>query len=62
VGRRAYPAEFRRKMLDLVESGRPIAEVATVLGISEQTIYLCGGRSASTRASSPARRAPSVLS
>jgi transposase-like protein len=40
VGRRAYPAEFRRKVLDLVESGRPIAEVATVLGISEQTIYL----------------------
>jgi transposase len=40
VGRRGYPAEFRRKVLDLVESGRAVAEAATVLGISEQTIYL----------------------
>jgi transposase-like protein len=40
VGRRGYPAEFRRKVLDLVEAGRPVAEVATLLGISEQTIYL----------------------
>ncbi len=26
-------------MLDLVESGRPVAEVAKALGISDQTIY-----------------------
>jgi hypothetical protein len=32
--------EFRRKVLDLVESGQALAEVATVPGISEQTIYL----------------------
>ena len=38
-GRRGYPAEFRRKVLDLVESGRPVAEVAKALGISDQTIY-----------------------
>jgi transposase len=39
VGRRGYPAEFRRKVLDLVESGRAVAEVATVLGVSSETIY-----------------------
>ncbi|MFD0487557.1 transposase [Saccharopolyspora erythraea] len=36
---RRYPAEFRRKVLDLVESGRPVAQVAHDLGISDQTIY-----------------------
>ena len=39
MGRRGYPPEFRRKVLDLVEAGRPIAEVAQALGISEQSIY-----------------------
>lgn len=33
------PPEFRRKVLDLVESGRKVAEVAQLLGISDQTIY-----------------------
>jgi len=35
VGRRGYPPEFRRKVLDLVTSGR---KVAVDLEISEQTI------------------------
>jgi putative transposase len=39
VGRRGYLSEFRRKVLDLVEAGRPIAEVAKALGISDQSIY-----------------------
>jgi transposase-like protein len=39
VGRRGYPPEFRRKVLDLLESGRKVADVARDLGISEQTIY-----------------------
>jgi len=39
VGRRGYPPEFRRRVLDLVEAGRPIAEVAQGLGISGQSIY-----------------------
>ena len=39
MGRRGYPPEFRRKVLDLVEAGRPIAEVAKALGISDQSIY-----------------------
>ena len=36
---RKYPAEFRRKVLDLVEAGRPIAEIAAQLGVTGQTIY-----------------------
>jgi transposase-like protein len=39
MGGRGYPPEFRRKVLDLVEAGRPIAEVAQALGISTQSIY-----------------------
>jgi transposase len=38
MGRRGYPPAFRRKVLDLVEAGRPIAEVAKALGISAQSV------------------------
>jgi hypothetical protein len=34
-----YPEEFRRKVLDLVAAGRPVAQVAADLAISDQTIY-----------------------
>ncbi|MFJ2235089.1 transposase [Streptomyces sp. NPDC087859] len=37
---RSYPPEFRRKVLDLVASGRKVAEVARLFGISDQTICL----------------------
>jgi transposase len=37
---RSYPPEFRRKVLDLIASGRKVAEVAQLLGISDQTIYV----------------------
>lgn len=37
---RSYPPEFRRKVLDLVASRRKVAEVAKLLGISDQTIYV----------------------
>ena len=36
---RRYLAEFRRRVLDLVAAGRPVAEVAEQLGVSGQTIY-----------------------
>lgn len=36
---RRYPAEFRRKALDLIDDGRPVAEIADSLGVSDQTIY-----------------------
>jgi transposase-like protein len=39
MGRRGYPPEFRCKVLDLVAAGRPVAEVARELGISDQSIY-----------------------
>ena len=40
MGRRGYPPEFRRKVLDLVEAGRPVVDVARDLGISAQSIYV----------------------
>ncbi len=36
---RRYPVEFRRKVLDLIEDGRPVAEIAVQLGITAQTVY-----------------------
>lgn len=36
---RRYPAEFRRKVLDLVAAGRPVTQIAYDLQISAQTIY-----------------------
>lgn len=31
---RRYPVEFRQKVLDLIEAGRPVAEVADQLGVT----------------------------
>jgi transposase len=39
VGRGGFPPEFRRKVLDLVDAGRPVVDVARDLGISAQSIY-----------------------
>jgi transposase-like protein len=39
MGRRGYPPEFRRRVLELIEGGRKVAEFAHHLGISDQTIY-----------------------
>lgn len=39
MGRRGYPPEFRRKVLDLLEEGRSVAQVAYDLDISEQSIH-----------------------
>ena len=39
MARRGYPPEFRRRVVALVEGGRKVSEVATDLGVSEQTIY-----------------------
>lgn len=36
---RSYPPEFRRRVLALVEAGRPVAQVAAEVGISDQAIY-----------------------
>src|SRR5919109_4085140 len=37
--RKGYPAEFRRRALDLVASGKSVAEVARLLEVSDQSIY-----------------------
>ena len=39
MARRGYPPEFRSRVVELVEGGRRVGEVAADLGISEQSIY-----------------------
>jgi len=50
MARKGYPPEFRRRVVELVEGGRKVAEVAADLGISEQSIYMwrvsCAGDAA----------------
>jgi transposase-like protein len=36
---KSYAPEFRRRVVELVRSGRPAAEVAADVGVSEATIY-----------------------
>jgi transposase-like protein len=48
VGRRGYPPEFRREVLDLVEAGRPIAELAQALGSAPSRSTPGGAKIAST--------------
>lgn len=40
MARRVYSAEFRRRVIDLVEAGRPVAGVAAELGISGRTVSM----------------------
>ena len=35
-GRRGYPAEFRQRVVDLLVTGRKVADLARDLGVSEQ--------------------------
>ena len=37
---RGCPAEFRQRVVDLVEASRPVAQVAAELGISDKSIYM----------------------
>jgi len=39
MARRGYPPEFRRRVVDLVEGGRKVSEIAAELEVSEQTLY-----------------------
>jgi len=34
-----YPRAFRRKVLDLLETGQPVKHAAADLGLSQQTVY-----------------------
>jgi transposase-like protein len=48
MGRRGYPPEFRRKVLDLVEAGRSVAGVARDLGSATSRSTPGGGKTVST--------------
>lgn len=50
MGRPGYPAEFRRKVLDLLAEGRSVASVAHYLDVSDQTITTGAARTWSTAA------------
>jgi hypothetical protein len=50
AGGRGYPAEFKRKVLDLVKAGRSLTDVARDLGISGQASTRGVGRTASIAA------------
>src|SRR3954452_168156 len=39
MGRKGYPAEFRRRAPDLVAAGKPVREGAQLLEVSDQSIY-----------------------
>lgn len=39
MGRPGYPAEFRKRVLDLVAAGRRVEDIARDLAISDQTVY-----------------------
>jgi len=39
MGRRGYPPEFRRRVLDLLAAGRRVTDLARDLDVSDQTIY-----------------------
>jgi transposase-like protein len=52
--RRGYPPKFRSKVVDLVEAGRSVADVARDLGISDQPIYTWRRQTGSTAAWCPA--------
>jgi transposase-like protein len=38
MGRRGYPPEFRHRVIDLLDAGRKVVDLARDLGISNQTI------------------------
>ena len=40
MGRRGYPPELRRRVLDLLVTGRRVVDLARDLGMSDQTIYV----------------------
>jgi transposase len=49
MGRRGYPPEFRRRVLDLLAAGRRVADLARDLGVTNQTIYTWRRQEASAR-------------
>jgi len=61
MGRQGYPPEFRRRVLDRIEAGRKVADIARDLGNSSQTITTGAVSTASTRDWSPVKGAQTQL-
>jgi putative transposase len=57
---KGYPPEFRRRVLDLVASGRTVADVARDVGISGQTIYNWRRQDRIDRGEAPGLRSPEL--
>ena len=51
MGRRGYPAEFRRRVLDLIDTGRLVADVAVDPVSPSRPSTTGGARTVLTRAS-----------
>ena len=60
MGRRGYLAEFRQRVLELIATGRQVADVARDLGISDQIVYDWRHQDRPDRASSPASLQPNA--
>lgn len=56
--RRKYDATFKKEVLQMVESGRPVADIARSLGVGENLIYRWRSRSKSKAADSPQATVP----
>ena len=52
---RTYDAEFRRRVVDLVRSGRSVAAVSAELGMAEATVYRWKAQDLVDRGSKPGR-------
>ena len=59
MGRRGYPAESRRRVLELLQVGRRVMDLAEALESASRQSTLGGGRPESTRGWSPGSRLPS---
>ena len=53
---RHYAPELRRRVIELIEAGRSVAEVAAMVEPTEQTIYNWWNRHWSTLAAKPAHQ------
>ena len=62
MGARRVRAELRGRVVELVNSGRKVAEAEADLGISDQTIYTWRRRTGSTVVSKQGGAAPSAPS
>ena len=58
--RRKYDATFKKEVLQMVESGRPVSDVARSLGVGENLLYRWKSRSKSKAADSHQTNIPAL--